>query len=598
MRLNLMRRSLHWRIALPYALLILVLMGGVTLFLYFTLRSFYTQQMGDRLLAEARLASQDIGTLVAQNPDPGLLNKEVIQASRAVGGRVTLIRADGVVIAESERPVDGMENHLGRPEVQVALEGKDALQVRYSNTFQMDLMYAAVPVGAVDPAGKPLAVMRVAYPLGEIQRTINKLVGSILLTTAIAALLAIFMAIWIARYTLRPLRALSQSVERASAGLLPEVTSPEGVDEISELQTAFHSMYAQLNDRFEELRRERGKLEAMLMNMNDAILIVNSESRVELINQAAHRLFNLSDDIERAPSLAEVVRHHQVVEMWRQSLLTNQPQSASMETAMGRSNLQAVATPLKGDMEGSVLLAFQDLTRVRRLETVRQDFISNVSHELRTPLASLKALTETLQEGALEDPPAARRFLSQMENEVDNLTQMVRELLELSRIESGKVPVVANSVSAAQLVSHAGERMRLQAERGGLNFHIQDEDPVGSSPLVMADAERIDQVLINLIHNAVKFTQPGGSIEVGWEPRGGEVVFFVRDTGVGIAPEEQGRIFERFYKADRSRSGGGTGLGLSIARHVVETHGGRIWLESQVDQGSTFYFSLPAAANG
>ena len=203
-----------------------------------------------------------------------------------------------------------------------------------------------------------------------------------------------------------------------------------------------------------------------------------------------------------------------------------------METAAGRSNLQAIATPLSQEMAGSVLMVFQDLTRVRRLETVRRDFISNVSHELRTPLASLKALTETLQEGALEDPPAARRFLAQMETEIDNLTQMVRELLELSRIELGRVPLQLKACDPGVLVGEAAERMRLQAERAGLDLRLEN---AADLPPVLADADRIEQVLVNLIHNAVKFTPPGGKITVGCDARERDGVIFVRDTGVGIA---------------------------------------------------------------
>lgn len=590
---NLMRRSLHWRIALPYAVLILVVMGGVALFLYFTLRSFYYDQMASRLLAEARLASQEVAVLLPNQSDASMLQDRVLRAARAVGGRVTLIMADGTVAAESDRPIEGMENHLGRPEVQVALEGRDAIQVRYSASIGQDLMYAAVPVASVDGAGKPLAIMRVAYPLGEIQRTITNLVSSVVLVTALAAAAAILLAIWIARYTLKPLRLLTQSVERAGEGLLPEVPESERGDEVAELQAAFHEMYAQLRGRFEELRRERGKLEAILMNMNDGILIVDGDGRVELINSAARSLFNLSDSRTHTPSLTEVVRHHQVVELWQRCRRSNAQEAATLEMAMGRSNLQAVATPLRDELEGYVLLAFQDLTRVRRLETVRRDFISNVSHELRTPLASLKALTETLQEGALEDPPAARRFLGQMENEIDNLTQMVHELLELSRIESGRVPFKMTAVQPSQIVDHAVERIRLQAERGGLEMAVQAQDEQNPGRPVWADVDRVDQVLINLIHNAVKFTPPGGRIEVGWQPRERDVAFHVRDNGQGISPEEKERIFERFYKTDRSRSGGGTGLGLSIARHIVESHGGQIWVESEPGQGSTFTFTLP-----
>jgi two-component system phosphate regulon sensor histidine kinase PhoR len=230
------------------------------------------------------------------------------------------------------------------------------------------------------------------------------------------------------------------------------------------------------------------------------------------------------------------------------------------------------------------------LTRVRRLETVRRDFISNVSHELRTPLASLKALTETLQQGALEDPPAARRFLGRIETEVDALTQMAQELLELTRIESGQVPLEFIAAAPQDLLASAVERMRAQAERAGVG--LRTECPSGL-PEVRTDPPRLEQVLVNLIHNAVKFTRPGGEVVLSAQLAGEFVCFSVRDTGVGISADDLPRIFERFYKADRARSGGGTGLGLSICRHLVEAHGGRIWAESEEGRGSTFYFTLP-----
>ena len=236
----------------------------------------------------------------------------------------------------------------------------------------------------------------------------------------------------------------------------------------------------------------------------------------------------------------------------------------------------------------------QDLTRVRRLETVRRDFISNVSHELRTPLASLKALTETLRDGALEDPKAARRFLGRIETEVDALTQMATELLELSRIESGQVPLERKAVPAAALLLSAVERMRTQTERAGLVLRL---DTTQDMTEVWADQPRLEQVLVNLIHNAIKFTRPGGEVVLSAQTEADFVRFSVRDSGVGIPAEDLERIFERFYKADRARSGGGTGLGLSISRHLVEAHGGRIWVESMEGQGSTFFFTIPISGS-
>jgi two-component system, OmpR family, phosphate regulon sensor histidine kinase PhoR len=239
------------------------------------------------------------------------------------------------------------------------------------------------------------------------------------------------------------------------------------------------------------------------------------------------------------------------------------------------------------------LLIFHNLTRMRKLETIRQDFISNISHELRTPLASLKALTETLQETALDDPPAARRFIERIETEVDSLSLIVSELLELSRIESGRVPLKMSAIDPCELIRNAMERLGLQAERAGLSVILNCPDRL---PRVLADSERLEQVLVNLLHNSIKFTEAGGEIEIkAHESDQNLVEFSIRDTGVGIAAEDLPRIFERFYKADRARSGGGTGLGLAIARHLVKAHGGDIWAESQVGKGSTFYFTIPTA---
>jgi two-component system phosphate regulon sensor histidine kinase PhoR len=224
---------------------------------------------------------------------------------------------------------------------------------------------------------------------------------------------------------------------------------------------------------------------------------------------------------------------------------------------------------------------------------------------LRTPLASLKALTETLQEGALDDPPAARRFLGRIQTEVDALTQMATELLELSRIESGQVPLELKPVSPSKLIHATAERMKMQAERAGLTLRV---DCAPDLPYIRADMPRLEQVLVNLIHNAVKFTRPGGEVmltasvaSLSLKGRnvldGSEAIcFLVHDTGVGIPPDDLTRIFERFYKIDRARSGGGTGLGLSISRHLVEAHGGRIWAESAEGHGSTFFFTIPLAS--
>jgi two-component system phosphate regulon sensor histidine kinase PhoR len=384
----------------------------------------------------------------------------------------------------------------------------------------------------------------------------------------------------------RRLKRYAAMVRHIADGEKPVTDLPEDEPGLEDFSNAVKTLTLALRVRSSVVDAERARLATVLERMTDGVLIADAGGRIQFANPAAERLFETENTLGR--TVAEVIRHYQLVEAWQRSRETGEAQEESVELPARRQFLQLVVLPDR--QTGGSLLLVQDLTRVRRLETVRRDFISNVSHELRTPLASLKALTETLRDGALEDPKAAHRFLGRIETEVDALTQMATELLELSRIESGQVPLEFKSVPAAGLLLSAADRMRAQAERAGLVLRV--EAP-GGLPEVQADAPRLEQVLVNLIHNAVKFTRPGGEVVLSAQAEGDFVRFAVRDTGVGIPEDDLPRIFERFYRVDRSRSGGGTGLGLSISRHLVEAHGGRIWAESVEGQGSTFYFTIP-----
>lgn len=355
---------------------------------------------------------------------------------------------------------------------------------------------------------------------------------------------------------------------------------------LENLSSAVASLVSTFDTQHSTLDQERARLATVLDQITDGVLIADAQGLVQFANPAAGRLFQTSNPINR--SIAEVVRNHQLVEAWRRCQQTRQMQSESVEVPTRHQYLQLVVIPDQ-HASGSLLLV-QDLTHLRRLETVRRDFISNLSHELRTPLASLKALTETLHDGALDDPPAARRFIDQIQIEVDALSQMVTELLELSRIESGRLSLDLQPVAPCDLLNSASKRMQLQAERAGLSLHVECKDDL---PKVPTDMQRLEQVLVNLIHNAVKFTRAGGDITLLADSDYGFVTFAVRDTGVGIPAEEVSRVFERFYRVDKSRTGSGTGLGLSIAKHIIEAHKGRIWVESLEGQGSTFFFAIP-----
>ena len=363
-------------------------------------------------------------------------------------------------------------------------------------------------------------------------------------------------------------------------------TLPTDIKQIENLSNAIVSLKTTFDLQLSALNSDNIRLSTVLEQLTDGVIIVDANGLIQFANPAAQKLFEISD----APghSVTEVVRNHQLVDAWRRCQQTNEMQSESVELPARHQFLQLIAIP-DTHASGSLLLV-QDLTRVRRLETVRRDFISNISHELRTPLASLKALTETLQNGALADPDAGPRFLGRINAEVDALTQMAQELLDLSRIESGQVELILAPLAPKSLITSAADRMRMQAERAGLKLSIKCEDSLQN---IRADKSRLEQVLVNLIHNAVKFTKPGGEIALEAESGEGGVKFAVRDTGVGIPAESLSRIFERFYRVDRSRTGSGTGLGLSISKHIIEAHGGKIWAESDEGRGSVFYFVIP-----
>jgi two-component system phosphate regulon sensor histidine kinase PhoR len=384
------------------------------------------------------------------------------------------------------------------------------------------------------------------------------------------------------------LRQYVSTIRRIAVEDQPVMVLPEDEKGLEDLSNAVRMLALAERVRTLAAETERAELAAVLDRMTDGVLIADPNGHVQFANPAIGELLESPDPTGR--TVAEVLRHYQLVEAWRRCQQSRELQTESMELPTRRQFLQLVAIPDQ-DTGGSLLLV-QDLTRVRRLETIRRDFVSNLSHELRTPLASLKALTETLREGALEDPKAAPHFLERIETEVDALTQMAGELLELTRIESGQLQFEFKSIPAGGILLSAAERMRAQAERAGLVLRL---DGLQELTQVLADPPRLEQVLVNLVHNAIKFTQPGGEVVLSAQTEKGFVCFSVHDTGTGIPADDLERIFERFYKVGYARSSGGTGLGLSIARHIVEAHGGKIWAESVEGRGSTFHFTIPVA---
>jgi two-component system phosphate regulon sensor histidine kinase PhoR len=600
------------RIALSYALLVLITAGVLAFLLGEEFQRREEESLRARLADQARAVAFTAAPLLAAEAGIAETNALAHKLAAILGTRVTLVRLNGTVAGDSQEDPSGMENHAGRPEVAQVLTGAAPLgsSVRYSTTVGRRLLYVAAP--AYDPAdpSRMVGVARVAYPMTSVEQAHGALWWNLALAVLLVTLPAALLGALLARSIAGPLSTLRQAASRFGSGDLRVRSSIAVTGEIGELSREFNLMAERLSGTIAQLTAERNRIAAIFEHMHEGILLTDPQGRVEAINPAAARVLGTTADRAIGQSLIRLTHSHRLHQALQAALdqranpdRPGQPGEAqTLEVEMDGRTLTAVVTPVPssagGDTNGLVVL--HDVTELRRLERARRDFVANISHELRTPLASIKLLVETLNTAIHEDPQAAQDFLRRIDIELDGLTQLVRELLELSRIESGHVRLERRLVPAGELVHEAAGRLRAQAERAGLVLGVQAPGPGEPPLLVYADAERIEQVLVNLLHNAIKFTPPGGQIVLRAEagPDAGEVVFSVADTGIGIPPEDLPRIFERFYKVDKARTGtrdrdGGTGLGLSIARHIVQAHGGRIWAESTPGIGSTFYFTLP-----
>jgi two-component system phosphate regulon sensor histidine kinase PhoR len=353
---------------------------------------------------------------------------------------------------------------------------------------------------------------------------------------------------------------------------------------------------AHRNQAEQAVARERTQQEALFNNMIEGVLVLDADGRVQLINQALKRLFNLANDI-RGRTLLEAFRRQELIDLVRHAAHNDVGATVELELAAeDRRFLQASAAAFRdpaGRLQGTILV-FHDLTRLKELEDTRQEFVANVSHELRTPLSMIKGFVETLLDGAKDDPAAATRFLQIIRKHTDRLTFLIEDLLTLSQLESKRIAFDFQALDLRAVADRVLEDLSGRAAERKVN--LQNEVPAGLT--VRADGERLPQVLFNLVENAIKYGRVEGQVELGARTGGAKTVqVWVHDNGPGIPPEALGRVFERFYRVDkaRSREQGGTGLGLAIVKHLVLSHGGQVWVESQPGQGATFFFTLPLA---
>jgi two-component system phosphate regulon sensor histidine kinase PhoR len=578
-------RSIQWRITIPLILLVVVIMGALGAYLAISTRSSQLDSLRSQLESEAEITAEaSLPGFLSQNETENLdaLAKKL---GAEIEARVTIIARDGTVLGDSEEAPSTMENHGSRPEVIDALNGGLGESTRYSTTLGQRMMYVAVPVSY---QGETLGVARVSLPLTAVESTVQRVTVSIIIAMAAATVLVILASWLIARLTTQPIRQLTAASRRITSGELGQKITLGARDEVGELSHAFNEMSARLKELVETISEDRTRLATILDNMADGVIMTDTGGNISLANQTAKKLFNIKEP-EGKP-LIEAVRDHEVDELLKLCLKTAEMQSVQYESGTSKRYLRAIAVPITGS---GVLLLFQDLTSLRNLQTTRRELIGNISHEFRTPLAGIKAMVETLHGGAIDDKKAAGDFLNRIDSEVDRLTQLVAELTELSRIETGQAELKLEPLDINNLVEEVTAQLKPQVERGKLTVV---KGLATDLPLVPADKARIRQVIVNLLHNAIKFTDAGGQITITSRREGDSVTVAIADTGRGIAREYQPHVFERFYKGDKARAGEGTGMGLAIAKHIVEVHGGDIRVESEEGRGSTFSFSLPIRA--
>jgi two-component system phosphate regulon sensor histidine kinase PhoR len=554
-----------------------------------TVRDFYLDRLEGDLLDETIVAGDILSPMLESGSSTEAIDAAADRLGESLNARLSVIGPDGKVLGDSERDAPLIENYGGRPEVEEAFRSGFGSSSRATASTGASYFFVARSIAG----GK--AVVRLGIPLAVVDGLVEDIQRQVLTASLIAAVLMTGAGWFVARRIAQSLAAIGGQAAAVAAGRLDATVDPAPTQELGDLGRAFNTMTAQLRNTVAELERVRIRLEATLSNLSDGVIITDDRGHISLANDAATSMLAAKRPVTGEP-LVEVARDHELTEMV-QTALTGSEQATERLIRHSRSGrlLQCAARRLDAADESIGVVVLRDVTELHRLEGVRRDFVANVSHELRTPLTSIKALVETLETGAIDDETVAADFLARIIAEVDRLAALVDDLLDLARLESGRLRLSLQRVEPEALVRRVSERMAPQTERARLKLEL---DVATETPAIMADRNRIDQVLLNLVHNAVKFTPVGGTITISAQPDGVFVEFRVKDTGVGVSPDDLPRLFERFYKADRARRSQGTGLGLAIAKHIVQGHGGSIWAEPNQYQGTVFVFRLPVAGPG
>ena len=584
-------RTLQWRITLAFTALIILTLGVASFYLVTSVRSSYLTNLETRLEHEVRLVAEAGARYFSEQADTSALQAAVERMSANIAARVTLIARDGTVLADSAEDPAGMANQAVQPEVARALDAGVGISTRRSGTAGEELIYVAVPVIAGESVQ---GVARVAAPAAQAQDSVNRSITVIALIGIAGAVFAVLLGYGVASRTSRSIGALTEGARQLTAGELDYRVQAQGRDETQELAQAFNRMAVSLRNLVRDLSVERGKLTAVLNTMADGVVVIDGSGRIVLVNHAAEESLNLTGGDVLDRRFTEIIRDHNLQQLVARCTEQREVQHEEVEIPQWQRYLSVITTPLAEHGDSSVLLTMHDLTRIRQVETTRREFVSNVSHELRGPLAAVKILAESLASGALKEKKRAKDFLRRIDSEVDRMTAMVNELMELSRIESEQSGLQHAPLDLHPFINALRAEHYERTEKRKIAFDVAVPDYL---PRVRGDEEKLRQVFDNLLSNALKFTPEDGRISLSAQQENGKVCLRVADTGVGIPRKHLPHIFERFYKVDRSRHSEGFGLGLAIVKHIVQAHGGEIHAESAEGQGTTFTVILPAVAD-
>jgi two-component system phosphate regulon sensor histidine kinase PhoR len=587
------KRSFKLKLILSYVFVILISFGFIAFFLDKNLEENSLHNIQSSLVTHARLIENQITAESIKKENITSLGILVKTLGPKTNCRITVIDKKGTVLADSEKSkqeIPGMENHINRPEVRTALTGDIGIDTRYSSTLKIGMLYAALPI---KDKNEIAGILRLALPLESVQKTLLAIRKIVVIGLVFALVLTFVLGSIVAGSTIRPINRMIQVSRRFSEGDFSRRVPQSPKDEIGELANTLNKMAQDIEDKIKEVKTQNQKLAAIFNSMIEGVIVVDKESHIISINPTIEKIFEVSKkDVEKKAFL-EAIRNNDISDVISSVLKKGHPVSAELTLMYPvRKIFEVNATPIFDNNEVTgCLVVIHDITEIRKLETIRSDFIANVSHELKTPLTSIKGFIETLLEGALDDKENNRNFLTIIQEHAERLNNLVNDLLSLSHLESKEITLDKENMNLRQLVE--GVILGFKSQLKKRNIEVKDELPTGL--LIKADKNKIEQVITNLIDNAIKFNKEKGLIRIYGQDVNDKVKIIVEDSGIGIPEKDITRIFERFYRVDKARSRelGGTGLGLSIVKHIVELHNGNVGVESTESFGSKFWIVLP-----